>query len=192
MSQWSSYCPKKLSLAERGLDLLEKLRQSGVGQRPVVFVGHSMGGLLAKSILVQAEQKGYKDFVQNIKGFAFISTPHHGSSLANMNWTAKMVFFPSTEFSDLEVGSRQLTELHERFLRHASTRDNLQFVSFGETRATVLFGRDVIFVPQNSSRLSLGTYHEVDTNHMNICKPLSKDSLVYQKILCFVKSILFE
>ena len=47
VSQWGNSCPTesfKTSLVDRSEDILAKLKRSGVGQRPVVFVGHSMGG----------------------------------------------------------------------------------------------------------------------------------------------------
>ena len=47
LSQWGNTCPKesfKTSLVDRSDDILQKLKKSGVGQRPVIFVGHSMGG----------------------------------------------------------------------------------------------------------------------------------------------------
>ena len=56
VSQWGNSCPQesfKTSLAERSKDLLEKLKKCGIGQRPVIFVGHSMGGLVAKKMLLQ-------------------------------------------------------------------------------------------------------------------------------------------
>ena len=56
VSQWGNSCPResfKTSLADRSKDLLEKLKKCGIGQRPVIFVGHSMGGLVAKKMLLQ-------------------------------------------------------------------------------------------------------------------------------------------
>ncbi|KAK2180597.1 hypothetical protein NP493_436g00003 [Ridgeia piscesae] len=47
ISGWSVTCPvvkEQRTLITRSRELLHKLRQAGVGDRPVVWVGHSMGG----------------------------------------------------------------------------------------------------------------------------------------------------
>lgn len=51
---WAPLCPskkEKLTLNERSDVMVEKLLQSNVGQRPIVWITHSMGGLIVKNIL---------------------------------------------------------------------------------------------------------------------------------------------
>jgi hypothetical protein len=58
-------------LDERSEDILEKLLAAGVGQRPVIFVGHSMGGLIIKKMLVAAQNSGNEaaeTIAKNTKG----------------------------------------------------------------------------------------------------------------------------
>ena len=59
LSQWGNDCPAqnfKRNLDERSEDMLERLTRAGVGSRPVIFVGHSMGGLIIKKMLLLAQQ----------------------------------------------------------------------------------------------------------------------------------------
>jgi len=49
LTHWGASCPSERGrrlLDARARHLLQSLRRAGVGQRPIVFVAHSMGGLI--------------------------------------------------------------------------------------------------------------------------------------------------
>ncbi|KAK8073987.1 hypothetical protein PG994_004886 [Apiospora phragmitis] len=68
------------SHAKSLLYALERQRRAG---RPIVFVAHSLGGLLVKEVLHRSqysEERGLRDIVESTKAVVFMGTPHRGSS----------------------------------------------------------------------------------------------------------------
>ncbi|EKJ67737.1 hypothetical protein FPSE_12108 [Fusarium pseudograminearum CS3096] len=67
---------------------LASLRQGdNTNERPIVFVCHSLGGLVCQDALVGARQRSeqhIQDIANFTRGVIFLGTPHHGSSLAKM------------------------------------------------------------------------------------------------------------
>ena len=62
-------------------ELLEEIRieRYEVESRPVLLLGHSMGGLLIKQALINAHNNPkYKSIKKATKGLAFFATPHKG------------------------------------------------------------------------------------------------------------------
>lgn len=58
LSMWAPICPAgkvKFTLEERSQDFLGKLLAVGVGNKPIVWVTHSMGGLIVKKILCNGQ-----------------------------------------------------------------------------------------------------------------------------------------
>lgn len=118
--------------------MLEKLKaaQIGANGRPVIWVSHSMGGLLVKQMLVDAkESQEYNNIYSNTKGVVFFGTPHAGSSLADYSTRAGFVLFPSVEVNQLKAGASHLALLTEKFQQFK----HLECLSFAETKPTVLF-----------------------------------------------------
>jgi len=193
ISQWGNSCPEesfKNNLADRSAEILDKLRQCGVGQRPVIFVGHSMGGLVAKKMLLQAQAEQDNDLVDNTKGIMFFSTPHLGSSVAKLNSATKFFFFPSTEVNDLEENSPQLVDLNQNFKNLVKEKEDLRIISFGEALTTPMFGIDMTFVSPESSNLEIGEHYQIKANHLNVCKPDSKESIIYRKFIDLMMDVI--
>ena len=196
ISQWGNSCPQesfKTSLADRSKDILDKLRQCGVGlERPVIFVGHSMGGLVAKKMLLHAQAEQDLDFVHNTKGMMFFGTPHLGSSVAKLNTATKFFFFPSSEVNDLEEGSPQLLDLNQNFKNLVKEKENFKIISFAEAMSTPMFGIDMTFVSPESANLGIGEHYQIKANHLNVCKPDSKESIIYRKFVDLLLDVIDE
>ncbi|XP_078412941.1 protein SERAC1 isoform X1 [Cetorhinus maximus] len=194
LSDWRSKCPmenERKSLAYRGRELLTKLKAAGVGDRPVVWVAHSMGGLLVKKMLLDAsEDPEMRSVVQNTQGIVFYSVPHSGSRLAEYSVGARFLLFPSVEVKELSKDSPALRELNNNFTKFIREHE-VNILSFGEMLPTYIGSMIKLHVvPLNSADLGIGDFIPLDVNHLNICKPGSRDSFLYQRSLKFIKDAL--
>ncbi|GAU15393.1 hypothetical protein TSUD_04630 [Trifolium subterraneum] len=132
LTQWSG---ASLPLQEVSSMLLEKLVAAGIGDRPVVFVTHSMGGLVVKQILHSAKEERFDNLVNNTRGIVFYSCPHFGSKLADMPWRMGFVLRPAPSIGELRSGSSRLIELND-YIRQRYKKSVLDVLSFCETKVT--------------------------------------------------------
>ena len=88
-----------LSLEQLGRDALSGLAQAGLGQRKILFVAHSLGGILVKETLhasvLSSAGSNQQLVAGNTHGVVFVGTPHAGSDLTLLRhavpWVAKAV-----------------------------------------------------------------------------------------------------
>ncbi|KAD6119040.1 hypothetical protein E3N88_10311 [Mikania micrantha] len=132
LTQWSG---SSLPLQEVSSMLLEKLNAARIGDRPVVFVTHSMGGLVVKQMLHQASAENKGNLVKNTIGVVFYSCPHFGSKLADMPWRMGYVLRPAPSIGELRSGSTRLVELND-FVHDLHKKGSLDVLSFCETKVT--------------------------------------------------------
>lgn len=181
-----------LPFDELGTRMLDKLVAAGVGQRPVIFIAHSLGGLLAKEIMLQgsqaAEGTGRHKLTDATRGLAFYSVPHFGSWLADLGWRLKAVGgAPSPHVAQLRYGPH-LEELNT-FVRKLHKAKKLDVLSFLETGKTTLFtGITVEVVPLESAYPGYGDLKVMPLDHIHICKPSSREDPGYEKLLEFVRA----
>jgi pimeloyl-ACP methyl ester carboxylesterase len=153
--------------------LLEMLNyQGGLGkERPVLFVAHSMGGLVAKkAYLLGKQDERFASVVSGVIGIVFLATPHRGSQYAktlnHILAAAPIQAPPKSYVSALERQSPAIQDINEVFGHQC---DNLTLVSFYETlpvkigftklvvcvRSAPLFPRTVLTLVRLSRKIPL-------------------------------------
>ena len=82
ISAWVAQAMPLTDQADQVADLLAT--EPGLKGKRLILVGHSMGGLVIKALLVQGRTKSDRrisDFVQRVVALTFVATPHNGSQL---------------------------------------------------------------------------------------------------------------
>uniref|UniRef100_A0A8C5K398 Protein SERAC1 n=1 Tax=Jaculus jaculus TaxID=51337 RepID=A0A8C5K398_JACJA len=148
-------------------------------------------GLLVKKMLLEASKKPeLSTFINNTRGIIFYSVPHHGSHLAEYSVNVRYLLFPSLEVKELSKDSPALKTLQDDFLEFAKTK-NFQVLNFVETQPTFIGSMIKLHVvPVESADLGIGDLIPVDVNHLNICKPKTKDAFLYQRTVQFIREAL--
>lgn len=80
--------------AAKAEELLEAIRleRRGVRSRPILFLGHSIGGLLIKQALINAHKNPlYTPIKDSTIGLVFFATPHHATRSASLGWVVAKI-----------------------------------------------------------------------------------------------------
>lgn len=201
ISEWSlnMMCPcekNKSSLHDRSEELLNALTASNVGNFPVIWVGHSMGGLVAKSILVQAlssSDKRRRAIAENTRAIMFLGTPHKGSPVAKLKQHVQMLFSPTIEVKELRENSQHLKHLQSDFEESLKKLPKpIQIVSIAEGCATNItsFKFPMQFVTEESAKLDIGEFYVLNVDHLGLSKPIFRQSFLYQRLVKIIGDVL--
>jgi hypothetical protein len=169
--------------------LLERLTAARVGAdgRPLVLVGHSLGGVLIKLMLARAgEHDAMLDADGHarhaalrgaLRGAVFFSCPHFGSRLAELG--AWRVLRPAPGVAELRPGNAARLEALNDTLRAAHKRAGVRVLSFLEgtptrlLRVPVFRGRHIAaeVVAMESAYPGFGELVVLpDSDHIDACK----------------------
>ncbi|DBB05437.1 TPA: hypothetical protein ACH3X1_012401 [Trebouxia sp. C0004] len=174
--------------------LLNRLIAAGVGQRPVIFVTHSMGGILVKEMLDKALSEAapahHRQLAAATSGLVFYACPHLGSNLANIGWNLRYVgASPAASVVHLKPG-KHLEDVNNRLKEVCSQRD-LPVLSFGEGIPTTINNMlpKLTVVPETSSYPGYGDFVLLKgADHINICKPPQRSDVAYVKLMEFLRT----
>ncbi|KAL2283974.1 hypothetical protein FJTKL_09215 [Diaporthe vaccinii] len=99
--------------------LINKRTSQDQRQRPIIFIAHSLGGIVVKEFLHVASNTGHEDLAGSVCGILFLGTPHKGSHLASfmgvISDLVKSLLGRSADaiIEDLSSNSRHLLELDQ-------------------------------------------------------------------------------
>ena len=162
-----------------------------IGTLPIIFVVHSMGGLVVKkAYLLGQNDSQYQDMVRSISAIVFLATPHRGTNLAEILNRVLTVSFqsPKNFINELNKNSSALEELNEQF-RHIAPR--LSIVSFYETLATPVGPTRLQVLEKDSS--ILGYPKEIsralNADHHDVCKYSDPEDPNYVSVRNALKSL---
>jgi hypothetical protein len=179
ISEWSG---SAMPLADRALNILALLDNRSIGQKPICFICHSMGGLLVKELLRHAGTvtTRYKYISDNTKGIAFFATPHTGSDLAVI--ASYMTFFlgPTVAVDQLVANNVTLRDLNLWF-RNNFDSIGVKTSIFFETQATR--GIRVVNAASSDPGLPKISPIPIDANHLSIIRPRSYGDIVVGQTL---------
>ena len=115
----------------------------GQDGRPIVFICHSLGGIIVKKAMVLAHERSsepaFKDILDNTKAMAFLSVPHRGSDIAwwgtaGANVLKNLCMETSTSsmlIRDLRKNSPALMDISRQFVPRSQ---DLKIYAFYELR----------------------------------------------------------
>jgi WD40 repeat protein/pimeloyl-ACP methyl ester carboxylesterase len=178
-------------LYEMGLGRDEYGEGFEIGRVPIIFVAHSLGGLVVKKayLLGQNDEK-YKDIIRSISGIIFLATPHRGSNLAEtLNRVLSVTFqYPKSFILELTKGSSTLEEVNEQF-RHVAQK--LEIISFYEKFETAVGPKKFMIVEKDSSILGYAgeVSRPLDADHHDVCKFSSPQDSNYLAVRNALKSL---
>jgi hypothetical protein len=199
-SKWKE---ESMPLADRGNQMLDLLSIEGLGRRPLAFITHSMGGIVVKQILRNADSFGvkrYEAILAQTRGIAFIATPHSGAHIANFAELAAAIYRTNEQVRELSAHDPRLRELHGWFLNKYLQTHPLVCRSYCEKRELrpeipllrIKLPKGILVVDETSAEPNILGERAIplDEDHLSICKPADRTAQVYKGMLGFVRDCL--
>ncbi|KAI0417993.1 WD40 repeat-like protein [Xylaria grammica] len=196
-SDWRKSAVSTLTVHDFALALLADLKHSQAfkrnGNTPIVFVAHSMGGLvIKKAYLLATRNETYKEISSRIHTMYFLGTPHRGSDSAVYLKAYLSLPLPTGSKSfvkELMPDSQTVHDINYEFRYSCS---HLKLFSFFESQPTA----GIIIVEKQSAVIGLPNEEEqyLPADHRHLCKFESDQDpgylIVMRKLKTTVEDIL--
>lgn len=192
----SEWIGPSMPIERRAKSLLERLWAEDLGERPIAFVMHSMGGLIVKEMLRIADGnrvRRYEAMARNVHLLIFLATPHLGSNIPDyisaFAGVVKKLSRISKTVGNLAASEEHLASLNEWFGPYLE-KYKPDVTSYVEELTTA----GIMVVPRGSVYLNYADHVVVPlmANHLDVCRPKHSEDLaapaVRKHIARFVKA----
>ncbi|ETS81262.1 hypothetical protein PFICI_06264 [Pestalotiopsis fici W106-1] len=203
VSKYMTGPTNKNHVLSHGKDLVYALCRERTRGRPLVFVAHSLGGIVVKEALAASSVSGdadMKNVIESTAAVVFLGTPHRGSpdlsalgewarsvlSIFRMETTSAILDTLGLKTSDLERAQESFSRLWQEYDFRVKTFQEglgLTGIHLG------VLGNKV--VPDYSSLL--GDQREqaesIQANHMEMCRFTGRNDPNYRKVAGELRSI---
>jgi pimeloyl-ACP methyl ester carboxylesterase len=173
-SDWGKGKDNCLDIHHFAKSLLGELITSpvlGNDKTQIVFIGHSMGGLVIKKAYILAKQDAsHAALTERFHTIYFFATPHRGSDSAkHLNNILQLAYSSRGYVADVKRGSKAIQSINSDFRKYAP---DLDLWSFYETHKMSLGVFNVLIVDPDSAILGYPEERQIPMNadHRSICK----------------------
>ena len=180
----------------RGLvgDLVLERQLTETGRRPIIFIAHSLGGIVVKAALIHSDScrvgslESHHSIAVSTHGIFFMGTPHQGGSgvalgRALVNIASVFVKADSRILSDLERDSQLLhTQLG---LYNAISSSYVTKFAYETLETPTLFGNSIMVVPISSAVVPGAVDAEpiaINANHRDMVRFTGREDGGYKKV----------
>lgn len=171
---WFMPAPTIASIAS-GL-LTDIRKECCIENDDIILVGHSMGGIVIKQLLLKLNEENIK---HNINKICFFDVPHQGAILANIG---RYFSWRNRHLKSLAMNSADLEAINSAWFNRGIDR-NLSILSIVDASESVVAA---------ASSKSPFRHHPIETiqnvNHSSIVKPKSENDAVVTYLKNFIKS----
>ncbi len=167
-----------MALPDRARQVLDLMGQQSLGQRPLLLICHSLGGLLAKQTLRTSNDAGESktgNIARQTRAVLFVATPHSGAAIASFFNAFSTAFGTTVSLAELRAHDPHLRDLFNWYRKHAPTL-NIATKTYYESRNL----KGVLpIVDPSSAHPGVGDDPiELEEDHLSIAKPRSKSSQI--------------
>lgn len=172
----SKWLGSSMPLVDRATNVLTLLEARAIGDRPLFFICHSLGGLVVKQVLRSALELGedaWRKIAESTRGIVFLATPHTGARLADYLGALSKILRLSVSVHELEASAPALRDLNVWYRQKAQNLE-IDTLALFETRNT----HGLRVVDEASADAGRGVPRAIDADHATICKPGARGDLL--------------